>query len=495
MGNLAGYTYPNGVSSTLQYDGLNRLTNLASNANGVPVASYAYTLGASGNRTGVTELNGRMVSYGYDNLYRLTSETIANDASGLNGAVGYAYDTVGNRKSMSSTLAARPAGLWNYDANDRLTTDTYDNNGNTTWSAGTQDTYDFENHLASHGYITYIYDGDGNRVAKTIGGVTTNYLVDTLNPTGYAQVLDEVQSSSVARNYAWGLQLVSESQPVSNTWTTNYYGFDGHGSVRFLTDSTGAVTDTYDYDAFGNLINSTGSTANNYRFAGEQYDPDINLYYNRARYLDVRVGRFWGMDTLIGDLNSPMSLHKYLYASDNPVNKTDPSGHIGLFDRMIAGQRVHTAIGEDFLEKTGGYSNTSISRIISYLFQIGNGVYLRPDLVDPSTRQVYEIKTVKGAAAGYLQLENYIEELNEATPLDPVLGPWHAGTTYIPRQEFPNVYLQYDAYVDPPVDGVITYTLQGESGGNPGLIGLVAVALAASTVALGTDLAASALAY
>ena len=72
VGNLAGYTYPNGVSTTLQYDGLNRLTNLASQG---AVASYQYTLGAAGNQTGVTELSGRAVAYQYDNLYRLISET------------------------------------------------------------------------------------------------------------------------------------------------------------------------------------------------------------------------------------------------------------------------------------------------------------------------------------------------------------------------------------------------------------------------------------
>jgi RHS repeat-associated protein len=271
------------------------------------------------------------VTYGYDNLYRLTSETIANAA--MNGTVGYQYDAVGNRKQITSTLAAIPsAGLLNYDANDRTTTDQYDANGNTVSQGGIADTYDFENHLIQHGYITYVYDGDGNRVAKGFGGVTTNYLVDTLNPTGYAQVLDELQNNTVARSYIWGLQLVSESQlvaatPPASPWQTSWYGFDGHGSVRYLTNSTGVVTDTYDYDAFGNLINSTGRTANNYLFAGEQFDPDLGLYYNRARYLDVRAGRFWGMDTEEGDPQSPLSLHKYLYGSASPVNNVDPSGN------------------------------------------------------------------------------------------------------------------------------------------------------------------------
>jgi RHS repeat-associated protein len=90
------------------------------------------------------------------------------------------------------------------------------------------------------------------------------------------------------------------------------YVFDGHGSVRALTNAAGAVTDTYDYDAFGNLLHSTGTTPNNYLFAGEQFDPNLNLYYNRARYLSTNTGRFWTMDDDEGNGYEPASLHKYL---------------------------------------------------------------------------------------------------------------------------------------------------------------------------------------
>jgi RHS repeat-associated protein len=261
--------------------------------------------------------------------------TAVADKINFNGNSSYA--AVGNRRQQTSTLAAIPSsGLLNYDANDRTANNTYDNNGNIVSLGGIADSYDFENHLLTRGGISYQYDGDGNRVSKTIGGVTTSYLVDTLNPTGYAQVLDELQSNSVTRNYTWGLQLVSESQlnsaiqPPLDQWTTSWYGFDGHGSVRYLTSSTGAVTDTYDYDAFGNLINSTGSTANNYLFAGEQFDPDLGLYYNRARYLDVRAGRFWGMDTRENqNLFNPSESNTYAYVMANPVDRTDPSGEDG----------------------------------------------------------------------------------------------------------------------------------------------------------------------
>jgi RHS repeat-associated protein len=191
--------------------------------------------------------------------------------------------------------------------------------------------------MTQHGLVTLAYDGDGNRVSETEGGVTTNYLVDTQNPTGYAQVVDELQSGTVARTYSFGLERISETQSISGTSATSFYGYDGHGSVRQLTNSTGAVTDTYDYDAFGNIVNSTGSTPNNYLFAGEQYDPALSLYYNRARYLNVDTGRFWIMDTDEGHEEEPITLHSFLFAGADPVNNADPSGNdfdIGISDTI-----------------------------------------------------------------------------------------------------------------------------------------------------------------
>ena len=91
-----------------------------------------------------------------------------------------------------------PSQSSTYDANDRLTSDNYDSNGNTIAASGNSYGYDFESHLTSlnNGAVIYVYDGDGNRVAKTVGGVTTNYLVDANNPTGYAQVVDELQGGA-----------------------------------------------------------------------------------------------------------------------------------------------------------------------------------------------------------------------------------------------------------------------------------------------------------
>ena len=81
------------------------------------------------------------------------------------------------------------------------------------------------------------------------------------------------------------------------------------------------MTDTYEYDAFGNEVNSTGTTPNNYLYRGEQWDPDLGLYYLRARYYNPLTGRFLSVDPEAGS-----GQRRYEYAAADPVNGMDPSG-------------------------------------------------------------------------------------------------------------------------------------------------------------------------
>jgi RHS repeat-associated protein len=166
-----------------------------------------------------------------------------------------------------------------------------------------------------------------------VNGVTTKYLVeDDVNPTGYPQVLDELTSGAVTRTYTYGLQRISQDQLVSGVWTPSFYGYDGGGNVRQLTNSAGAVTDTYEYDAFGNDVYHTGTTPNNYLYRGEQYDSDLGLYYLRARYYNLATGRFLSRDPEDGKTLDPATLHKYLYANGDPVNGIDPRGREDLVE-------------------------------------------------------------------------------------------------------------------------------------------------------------------
>jgi RHS repeat-associated protein len=180
--------------------------------------------------------------------------------------------------------------------------------------------------MLTHGSATLVYDGDGNRVSETVGNTTTKYLVDTLNPTGYAQVLDEIVNGSVTRTYTYGRQLISENQLVGSTWTPSFYGYDGHGNVRFLANSAGTVTDTYTFDAFGAPIASTGTTPNVFQYSDEWLDPNLNFYNLRARWYNALTGRFETMDSDSGKITDPSTLHKYVYTRNNPVNRLDPRG-------------------------------------------------------------------------------------------------------------------------------------------------------------------------
>jgi RHS repeat-associated protein len=67
-------------------------------------------------------------------------------------------------------------------------------------------------------------------------------------------------------------------------------------------------------------------------YSGEQYDPDLGLYYLRARYMNPLTGRFMSRDPEDGKPVDPKSLHKYLYAGGDPVNVSDPTGRAELFE-------------------------------------------------------------------------------------------------------------------------------------------------------------------
>jgi RHS repeat-associated protein len=79
-------------------------------------------------------------------------------------------------------------------------------------------------------------------------------------------------------------------------------------------------------DAFGNAITHTGTTPNNYLYRGEQYDPDLGLYYLRGRYYNPQTGRFMSRDPEDGKIFQPGTLLKYPYAEGDPISRLDPTG-------------------------------------------------------------------------------------------------------------------------------------------------------------------------
>jgi RHS repeat-associated protein len=340
VGNRGQVNYANGTSTKYGYDQLNRLTSLETRKpDNSLLASYQYTLAPTGHRLQVTEHSGSVVDYSYDDLYRLKEEAITQ-ANGSEVSFSYQYDSVGN---LIYSIEDGVHTEYTYDDNDRLKKQggveyQYDNNGNTIRIAEEDNvllySYDGDNRLIevvteengqTTSTITYAYDADGNRVQTNADGEVTQYVVDSND--SLSQVVAELdKDNQIKVAYLYGDDLVSQYRDNE----INYYHYDGLGSTRTLTNPSSEITDSYTYEAFGELLEQTGETDNNYLYTGEQIDPNTGNYYLRARYYNPGSGRFLSMDSFNGNAQEPITLHKYLYGNADPVNMVDPSGYFSL---------------------------------------------------------------------------------------------------------------------------------------------------------------------
>ncbi len=317
-------TRPNGVNTTYNYDSVSRLLSVLHQLGSTTLDGASYTYDSAGNRSSKTDLRTNVTSnYGYDPIYQLTQVT-----QGSSTTESYNYDKVGNRLS---SLGVSP---YSYNTSNELTsiptvTYTYDNNGNTkTKSDGTQFTWDYENRLTqvvlpgTGGTVNFKYDPFGRRVQKSFtqgsSTTTTNYLYDWDN------LIEEVDNSgNVLARYT---QDGAPDQPLAivRSGATSYYQQDGLGSVSSLSNSGGALANTYTYDSYGRLSSSTGTLTNPFQYTGREFDSETGLYYLRARYYDPAAGRFLNED-LLGVGADDLNL--YAYVGNDPVDWVDSWGY------------------------------------------------------------------------------------------------------------------------------------------------------------------------
>ena len=233
---------------------------------------------------------------------------------------------VGNRLS---SLNVSP---YNYNSSNELTSTpsgsySYDNNGNRKSDpTGAQYTWDYENRLTqvvlagSGGTVNFKYDPFGRRIQKAFTQnsttTTTNYVYDDRD------ILETTdQSGNVLARYT-GTIGVDEPSSELVSGSMSYYEQDGINSVTSLSNTVGALANTYTYDSYGKLTASTGTASNLFQYTGRDYDAESGLRYYRARYYDPVVGRFTGEDPLrfVSDVNF------YRYVFNNPISFTDPLG-------------------------------------------------------------------------------------------------------------------------------------------------------------------------
>ena len=246
---------------------------------------------------------------------------------------------------------------YSHDDNDRLLTEngfsyTYDNNGNMLTKIGNGEQWQLDynalNRLTRANISTpqdvlsveYLYDHDGLRIGKTLNGEYMQYVLDKNRV--YAQVLEERSATGeLLAGYVYGKDLLSRTTGGAS----DYYLYDGFGSVRGLSNTSGSVTDSYAYDAYGMLLDGVDVDANPYRYRGEQYDAELDAYYLRARYYQPGTGRFLTTDPVEGFPIEPLSQHRYLYGNGNPVSMLDPSGCFSVTETLAVTGIINVLAG------------------------------------------------------------------------------------------------------------------------------------------------------
>jgi RHS repeat-associated protein len=199
-----------------------------------------------------------------------------------------------------------------------------DANGNTLSDpSGKSYTWDFENRLtqavvpgSNGGTTSFKYDPFGRRIQKSGPLGTTNYLYDGRNS------LEELDASgNVLARYNQGPSI---DEPISELRgsTTSFYQMDFLGSITSLSNSAGALANTYTYDSFGKLNASAGTLTNPFQFTGREFDPETGIYNYRMRYYDQNTGRFLSEDPIRWAGGTDF----YHYADGNPVSEVDPMG-------------------------------------------------------------------------------------------------------------------------------------------------------------------------
>ena len=357
--------FPGGLKQVYSYDGLSReFSREVLDAADNNQAQAVYSYDQQNNITGISTEHGAY-QYDYDSLYRLTSADNPNSSSKPNTGLmdeDYSYDLVHNRTSSHSF------NNWSYsDSNQLLSygdieTENqafefeYNNNGHLIRKAHfqkismegqpgliTKSTTRYEYDDASERLIkisdqlndgavtvlaSYQYNPLGQRIAKTVQGITIYYLYDQ---TG---LLAEYTSSG---------QLISEYHYTPNTTFMTrplfkrdaylneqgqaandiyFYQNDHLGTPQKLFAKNGELVWVAQYQAFGQTQILIETIENNLRFPGQYYDGETNTHYNYYRDYDPSLGRYIESDPigLSGGVNS------YIYVGSSPIFNKDPFG-------------------------------------------------------------------------------------------------------------------------------------------------------------------------
>lgn len=322
------------VRQSFAYDSLNRLTRLKVDrqigywsipeiegdpcwltnfADQQALQDYTYTYTATDRIHTITnamDANDNR-TFGYDDIGRLRSATTSaayggtqsfayDDAHNMtyNSRIGtYSYPAAGSSSVRPHAVLAAGAGSYGYDAA-----------GNMTSRAGIAMVWDGANRLVAHGAAAYAYDGEGQRVKKVSGGLTTHYPAP-----------DYEVAAGVVTRYA----SIAGKKVAKRVGTTIFWLNTDHlGSVDLITDSNRNPIQRMRHHAFGERASAQSVHVEQTGFLGELRDAESGLIYQRVRYYDPVLARYTSPDWL-ETTKRGVGTNRYAYALNDPVNLVD----------------------------------------------------------------------------------------------------------------------------------------------------------------------------
>jgi len=344
-GSLMGST----VDMSYTYNRDNLLTNFTTT--GGP--TFSFDADDSGDIDGLGRLvsadetigaTSRTLAYTYDDLSQLKTASVSNINS-TTWTGSYTWHDDGNLDTRTEAGTQKNHSY----TGDLLTTVgannlTWDDNGSMTVGIGVSIVRNADNRIqsatAGSDSIDCIYDDEGRMVYKTStisqSSSTEKYILDIVGDYPVILVVIDTNGWSVDKSY-----FHADGQTVMQQIDTSKYFYlhDRLGSTRQVINTSASVVNSYTYDPRGNAFSTETSetVSNHYQFANYHWDSTIGMYYLNARWYDPVILRFTGRDPVNGKFNEPLTLHKYLYCLNNPINATDPSGE---FLDLLFGQGI-----------------------------------------------------------------------------------------------------------------------------------------------------------
>ncbi|MEJ7622663.1 MAG: RHS repeat-associated core domain-containing protein [Pyrinomonadaceae bacterium] len=381
---LTARTYPNGVTTTYEYDGMSRLKRLKDATLTATLFDRQYSYSAANQISQIADLT-QTRNFAYDIIDRLTAVTNPTATS-----ESYTFDGVGNR------TASHLSSSYTYSGFNKLTstnsaTYSYNSNGAMTGKTATGDswTYDLDRESrltkatkSTGDFARYKYDALGRRITREKQTPPVlPLLLPTLETTNFVHDgMDVIQDRNgmglVTASYLNGPGIDNKLRQTVNG-QTQYFLADHLGSTNGLTNVLGNLTSSTNYDSFGNATN--GNFPTRYQYTGRELDGDTGLMYYRARFYDPVLGRFISEDPIGfggGDVNL------YGYVQNSPVRRNDPLGlqetdviilnappfkphyPFGAYDTGTNAERKHFEIPRKIYDAYGGAYRHCVSACV-----------------------------------------------------------------------------------------------------------------------------------